>query len=219
LSTKINDSEMTSDATPHTATAWPVPGEPTLWSVTWLPGRALTRDQAVTAMTIAEMVGAHADAVAGAEGRWRLHLASWAAELGLSADEAIEMASASAEHDAPAQPRANRSGDPCPEWCVTDHDAVLLEAADGRPALYAHGHHSDPVTDNGPFAPRVYVGEYGTEVRVFASTLSKTLHALPGRQAEELAGFIEQLAECPPDQLRQMAADVRAAAATARAAE
>jgi hypothetical protein len=27
--------------------------------VTWLPGRALTRDQAITAMTIAETVGAH----------------------------------------------------------------------------------------------------------------------------------------------------------------
>jgi hypothetical protein len=47
---------MSSAATPHTATAWPAPGEPTLWSVTWLPGRALTRDQAITAMTIAETV-------------------------------------------------------------------------------------------------------------------------------------------------------------------
>jgi hypothetical protein len=41
ISTKITATEMRSDATPHTATAWPVPGEPTLWSVTWLPGRAL----------------------------------------------------------------------------------------------------------------------------------------------------------------------------------
>jgi hypothetical protein len=32
----------------------PVPGEPAPWSVTWLPGRALTRDQGITAMTIVE---------------------------------------------------------------------------------------------------------------------------------------------------------------------
>ncbi len=44
MSTEITETEMSSDATPHTATARPVPGEPTLWSVTWLPGRALTRD-------------------------------------------------------------------------------------------------------------------------------------------------------------------------------
>jgi hypothetical protein len=57
-STGVTDTVMSSDATPHTATAWPVPGEPTLCSVTWLPGRALTRDQAITAITIAEIVTA-----------------------------------------------------------------------------------------------------------------------------------------------------------------
>ena len=54
MSTKITDTEMRSDATPHTATARRVPGEPTLWSVTWLLGLALNRDQSITAMTIAE---------------------------------------------------------------------------------------------------------------------------------------------------------------------
>jgi hypothetical protein len=92
-STKITGTEMRSDATPHTATAWPVPGGPTLWSVTWLPGRALTRDQAITAMTIAETVTAHPDPQNSTDGR-RLNLESWAAELGLSADEAAEMAAA-----------------------------------------------------------------------------------------------------------------------------
>lgn len=93
MSTKITETEMSSDMTPHTATAWPVPDEPTLWSVTWLPGRALTRDQAITAMTIAEMAAEPAGTRNGAEG-WRMNLGSWAAELGLTADEAAEMASA-----------------------------------------------------------------------------------------------------------------------------
>ena len=43
MATRITDTGMTSDQTRHTATAWPVPGEPTGWSVTWLPGRNLTR--------------------------------------------------------------------------------------------------------------------------------------------------------------------------------
>lgn len=40
MATRITDTAMSSDVTRHTATAWPVPDEPTLWSVTWLPGRA-----------------------------------------------------------------------------------------------------------------------------------------------------------------------------------
>lgn len=31
---RITDTDMTSDSTRHTAHAWPVPDEPTLWSVT-----------------------------------------------------------------------------------------------------------------------------------------------------------------------------------------
>jgi hypothetical protein len=91
VTTAITDTEMSSDATPHTATARPVvPGEPTRWSVTWLPGRALTRDQAITAMTIAEIVADRAHAQTGTEA-WRPHLTAWAAELGLTPDEATEL--------------------------------------------------------------------------------------------------------------------------------
>ena len=114
--------------------------------------------------------------------------------------------------------RTNRLGEPCPDWCATDHDSVVLER-EGRDTVYAHAHVGDPVTGGGPFAPRVYVGEHGAGARVFASSLSHTLHALPGRQAEELAGFLEQLASYTPGQLRQMGADVRAAAAMIASAE
>lgn len=44
--------------TRHTATAQPVPGQPAQWTVTWLPGRTLTRDQAVAAMALADALGA-----------------------------------------------------------------------------------------------------------------------------------------------------------------
>jgi hypothetical protein len=48
----ITDTSMSSPATPHTAAA--TGGG---WTVSWLPGRILTRDQATTAMVIANIVG------------------------------------------------------------------------------------------------------------------------------------------------------------------
>ena len=48
----ITDTNMTSPATPHTATA--TGGG---WKVSWLPGRILDRNQATTAMVIANIVG------------------------------------------------------------------------------------------------------------------------------------------------------------------
>ena len=102
MSTRITNTEMTSDQTRHTATAWPVPGEPTLWSVTWLPGRALTRDQAITALTIAEVIGGHdviGDPLHAGHRLWP-HLDSWAAELGISGPRALAEASLSPEDHA-----------------------------------------------------------------------------------------------------------------------
>jgi hypothetical protein len=75
----------------HTATAWPVPGEPPLWTVTWLPGRNLTRDQAQAAMGIAEAVGripADAGPEAWTASLWE-HLDSQAAVLGLSGPSVV----------------------------------------------------------------------------------------------------------------------------------
>lgn len=97
MSTKITDTEMTSDQTRHTATAWPVPGEPTLWSVTWLPGRALTHSQAVTAMTIAEMVVERAGILADPAAKLWWHMYGWADELGLTGPQAVADASLSPE--------------------------------------------------------------------------------------------------------------------------
>lgn len=48
----ITITDMSSPDTPHTAT---VTGGG--WEVSWLPGRTLNRDQAITAMIIASTVG------------------------------------------------------------------------------------------------------------------------------------------------------------------
>lgn len=82
---------MSSDDTPHTAEPWPVPeseGPPTLWRVSWLPGRYLERDQAISAMMIAVTVGS-----AGPGDLRVLHIEGWAGELGLAPAEAVMMVS------------------------------------------------------------------------------------------------------------------------------
>jgi hypothetical protein len=87
----ITDRMIRSAHTRHTATAWPVPGEPARWTVTWLPGRNLTRDQAQAAMNIAEAVGQvpiGAGSEAWTPSLWE-HLDSWAAVLGISGPRAI----------------------------------------------------------------------------------------------------------------------------------
>ncbi len=103
----ITDTEMASDVTRHTAAVLPgvtVEGGPTAWGVTWLPGRALTRSQAVTAMTIAEVVAEHGtrgDPLVPGHRLWA-HLEGWAAELGIDGPQtAVELVRA-----APAHPSA-----------------------------------------------------------------------------------------------------------------
>jgi hypothetical protein len=98
MTTTISDTEMTSDGTRHKAELVKLPSPLTgySWQVTWLPGRHLTRDQAITAMTIAESVDAALDPCAA--GRVWPHVEGWAAELGLSDVDAIAMASLAPEH-------------------------------------------------------------------------------------------------------------------------
>ena len=53
----INDTTMTSDQTAHTARQ--APGRQHLWEVSWLPGRVLDRNSAITAMVLADQAGVH----------------------------------------------------------------------------------------------------------------------------------------------------------------
>lgn len=100
MSTKITDTEMTSDQTRHTAAVVPgavIEGGPTAWSVSWLPGRLLLRDQAITAMTIAEIVVERAGILADPSSKLWWHVNGWAEELGITGPQALAEASMSPE--------------------------------------------------------------------------------------------------------------------------
>jgi hypothetical protein len=103
MATKITDTEMSSDQTRHTASVVPgavIEGGPTAWSVSWLPGRLLLRNQAITAMTLAEVISTRADDLADNASRLWLHVDGWAAELGLTGPHAVAEASTSPEDHA-----------------------------------------------------------------------------------------------------------------------
>ena len=103
----INDTTMTSDQTGHTARQ--VPGRQHLWEVSWLPGRALDRNSAITAMVLAD----HAREPDLNE-RHRLwpFIQSWAAELGLTGSDAVDRVS---RPDPPGQRRDREGERPDPE--------------------------------------------------------------------------------------------------------
>ena len=84
MSLTISDDRISGDYTRHTARA--VPGHPRAWEVSWLPGRLLDRDTAITAMVLAEVAGSRAPQ---AEDRIWPHIEGWAAEIGLTAPDAL----------------------------------------------------------------------------------------------------------------------------------
>ena len=79
----INDTTMTSDQSAHTARHAP---DRNSWEVSWLPGQNLDRNSAITAMVLADIT---AEPDLGKGHRLWPHIQSWAAELGLTAPEAI----------------------------------------------------------------------------------------------------------------------------------
>ena len=90
----ITDTTMTSDQTAHTARQ--APGRQDRWEVSWLPGRALDRNSAITAMILADHA---AESDLHEHHRLWPFIQSWAAELGLTGPDAITRA---------AQPRSPR---------------------------------------------------------------------------------------------------------------
>ena len=83
----INDTTMTSDQTAHTGRQ--TPGRQHIWEVSWLPSRALDRNSAITAMTLADHAGK-----ADLNERRQLwpFIQNRAAELGLTGYDAINRA-------------------------------------------------------------------------------------------------------------------------------
>ncbi len=83
----ITDTVIRSDQTTHTA----LRSKSGRWHVSWLPGRTVDRNQAITAITLAEVVGARGVRLPG-DPIWPF-LDNWAAELGLSGPQAVVLAS------------------------------------------------------------------------------------------------------------------------------
>ena len=79
----INDTNMTSDQTTHTAQHVP---DRNGWEVSWLPGQTLDRNTAITAMILADTTATQ-DLHEGH--RLWPHIQGWAEELGLTAPDAM----------------------------------------------------------------------------------------------------------------------------------
>jgi hypothetical protein len=77
MSLHIGGQVMTSEITAHWAVQ--IPGRPGYWLVSWLAGRVLDRNQAITAMTLAETVTTHPTP----DERSRWVYGGWAEELGV----------------------------------------------------------------------------------------------------------------------------------------
>jgi hypothetical protein len=79
---RISATRMTSDVSTHFAAA--VPGAGSMWRVSWLPGRLLDRNRAVTAMMLAEVASKKPP---------RLLVDTWATELDLTGADAARLVS------------------------------------------------------------------------------------------------------------------------------
>ena len=79
----INDTTMTSDQSPHTARRAPSRNG---WEASWLPGRTLDRNSAITAMVLTDIA---ADERIREGHRLWSHIDGWAAEFGLTGTEAV----------------------------------------------------------------------------------------------------------------------------------
>jgi hypothetical protein len=88
MATTITDVLMTSDQTRHYAVAAGVITTGLeYWHVSWLPD-GVSRDEAITALMLAEVVAMHGQSP---EGRLGQLVEQWADELGLTARQAVEL--------------------------------------------------------------------------------------------------------------------------------
>jgi hypothetical protein len=85
---KIHDYKISSNRTHHTARL--APGKQHAWEVSWLPGRDLNRNEAITAMVIADTT---ADGGVHPGHRAWPHVQGWAAELGMTGPQARDRVS------------------------------------------------------------------------------------------------------------------------------
>jgi hypothetical protein len=85
MALRILDYRMYSDHSHHTARL--VPGKQYSWEVSWLPGQHLNRNEAITAMVLADTT-AYGDVQPGHRS-WP-HIEGWADELGMTGSQALD---------------------------------------------------------------------------------------------------------------------------------
>jgi hypothetical protein len=175
----ILDDSMSSDRTTHRARL--IPGRAHLWEVSWLSGRRLDRDGAITAMVLADLVGSGG---LQADDRQWIFAEGWAEELGLRASEAVErrvaVSRALSEHD------GSRSWLPCPSLreglpvieindesiTLTIDDEVLASARFSRhPAASGDGVWIAPY-----HAARLFTGDQAITAMVIAERRAAGCH-------------------------------------------
>lgn len=112
-------------------------------------------------------------------------------------------------------PRANRSGDPCPPWCVTDHGKLLIP---GQPVFgYDDTHASDPVTaELAPTSVMVRRRPGQKTVTVDIDRVVNLVSLTPDR-AKALADVLACLRSW--EDVGQLAGELRAAASVALGAD
>ncbi|MTE16672.1 hypothetical protein [Nocardia aurantiaca] len=85
MALRISGRAITSDRTPETAYLVPGPGGGT-WALSWLPGRDLTREQAIDGMALDEILSDPTPA----DGEFALEIAALRAEsLGMRLEDAV----------------------------------------------------------------------------------------------------------------------------------
>ena len=89
----FTDDSISGDRTRLTARL--ISGHPQAWEVSWLPGQLLDRNNAITAMILADVAGSRAPQ---AGDRLWPHIQGWAAELGLTAPDALAQVAAPSGH-------------------------------------------------------------------------------------------------------------------------
>jgi hypothetical protein len=146
MTVKFGDRQITSNFSHHSA-AMKSDGS---WTVTWLPGRTLTRAQATTAMMIAEAVRTHTDDLADNDSEMWGRMDNWAAELGVTGPHAVVEASLDPEdHGVADQDRAAGDEKANMRFLVTTAE---LGRAGTKVHVSAHGVGRD--VDTAPFAVR-----------------------------------------------------------------
>jgi hypothetical protein len=123
----IGDDTMSSNRSCHAARL--IPGEQHVWEVSWLPGQQLERNEAVTAMVLADTT-ANGD-VHPRHRAWP-YIEGWASDLGLTGSQALALTAgpprwARHQEKAAEPPNADplrlESFDPDPlDLGLTDHD-------------------------------------------------------------------------------------------------